>query len=228
MVTYLMRHARTELSAGYIVNGRPETGVSIDRDGLAQCEAARTGAPWDEIKTCVVSRFARTAQTATAILGGRRVPTHVEPRLDELDYGHFEAGPFLTYGRWLESNGPWARPPGAAESQREAILRMLAGLWSVLSRPAPRLVVAHGLLVSVLRHGNVDRSFFPEAPYVTPLRLTDDELIELTIVVGDDIVRERGNRTLTGGTAVSAPEADGGLATFGHGPVRPQKEDRHA
>ncbi len=53
-------------------------------------------------------------------------------------------------------HGPWQRPPGATESQREAITRMLDGLLGALVHPGPRLVVAHGLL-SVCSRGLASR-----------------------------------------------------------------------
>jgi 2,3-bisphosphoglycerate-dependent phosphoglycerate mutase len=221
VVTYVLRHARTAYSAAYRVNGRPDAPLGIDDVGYQQCHDARFTHPWDTIATCVVSRFPRTAQTAHLLLAPRTLPLVAEARLDEIDYGTFEGGPFTEYGRWLDQHGPWARPPGSRESQREAIWRMLDGLRDVLARPGPCLVVAHGLLSSVLRHGSVAGVYYPEAPYVTLLQFSGEELRAITSRLMDEIERDRPS-------AVSAAMTGGGLATFGHERVRTREEDRHA
>jgi probable phosphoglycerate mutase len=106
----------------------------------------------------------------------------VEPRLNELDYGEFEGGPFLKYAAWLESHGAYRRPPGGRESLTEGIHRMLTGVLAALDHPGPRVLVSHGLLLSVLLW-NRDRTpgetpplFFPEAPYIEPVAISDDDL----------------------------------------------------
>ncbi|MFJ5105326.1 histidine phosphatase family protein [Streptomyces sp. NPDC088554] len=106
----------------------------------------------------------------------------IEDRLNELDYGEFEGGPFLGYGDWLDRHGAWRRPPGAGESQREGIRRMLLGVQACLALPGPRLLVSHGLLLSVLfwkqnrAAGEAMPLFFSEAPCVQPLDVEDDVL----------------------------------------------------
>lgn len=191
MTTYLIRHARTAYSADYRVNGRPEAGIPIDHVGCEQCRDARERHRLDDVVTCVVSDFLRAGQTADLLLTSTIVSRSADRRLGEIDYGVFEGRAFLEYGRWLEEHGPWQRPPGSPESQREGILRMLAGLRDVLRMPGPRVVVAHGLLVSVVQQGSVNGIFFPEAPYVTPIRISDDELWNLAVRLADEIDRER-------------------------------------
>lgn len=200
MVTYLLRHARTGYSARYWVNGRPELAVPLDPHGRNQCRVARGALPLDSIETCVVSQFARAAQTAQLLLAGRPVPLVVDGRLDEIDYGDYEGGPFLEYGQWLRTHGPWVRPPSARESQREAIKRMFEGLRGALTRPAPRLVVAHGLLLSVVNStrngGCLGEALLPEAPYVTAVRFTDEELRHLAdrLIEQTDVQETRKHR----------------------------------
>jgi hypothetical protein len=110
MLTSLVRHARTAYSANYRVNGRPDVGVPLDSTGQDQCLAARPKMVLENVAACVVSEFRRTAQTAELLLGGRSVPMTTDRRLNELDYGDFEGGPLLEYGRWLRVHGPWQRP----------------------------------------------------------------------------------------------------------------------
>jgi len=186
VVTYLMRHGRTAYSASYRVNGDPSIAVPLDPEGVRQCCAARMLVPAGGIATCLTSNFRRTAQSAKLVLGEHAVSLRVVDGLDEIDYGMFEGRPFLDYASWLSHHGPWERPPGAGEAQREAVIRMLDALRSVLDSPAPRLVVTHGLLVSVLlwaRSGIVDDGgellFFPEAPCAVPMEISDVELTSL-------------------------------------------------
>jgi probable phosphoglycerate mutase len=50
----------------------------------------------------------------------------------------------------------------------------------VLALPGPRLVIGHGLMLSILLHlkenPGVLEDRLPEAPYVSPLCIADDEL----------------------------------------------------
>ncbi|MEV6602807.1 histidine phosphatase family protein [Kutzneria sp. NPDC051319] len=183
MTTFVIRHGRTALSATYQVNGDPAAAVPLDEVGVRQC-AVHRGALWLQgIAVTVTSRFPRTKQTAGLLLGGAE-PNVVDPRLDEIDYGHFEGGPWLRYGAWLREHGLAAVPPGGSESWYQATERLLVGLAICLDLPGPRLVVGHGLLVSLLlalrcNDGPPDGAALPEAPYVSPLRLTDVELREL-------------------------------------------------
>lgn len=189
MVTYLMRHGRTPYSASYLVNGDPTIAVALDEEGVRQCHAARILVPTSEIAVCFASNFGRTAESAQLVLGEHAASLRAVAGLGELDYGTFEGQPFLDYAAWLSEHGPWVRPPGSAESQREAIARMLEALRTVVDCPGPRLVVTHGLLVSVVlwaRAGNADGPcdllFFPEAPCAAPLGIGD---LELTSLVDD-------------------------------------------
>jgi probable phosphoglycerate mutase len=179
----VVRHGRTALSAIYQVNGDPAAPIALDDVGVRQC-AAQQGTPWLRgIEVVVTSRFPRTQQTAGLLLG-ESVPKLIDPRLDEINYGDFEGGPWLQYGAWLSEHGPAAVPPGGFESWHQATDRLLACLANCLDLPGPRLVVAHGLLVSLLlalRDDDLrpDGSRLPEAPYVSPVSLTDAELREL-------------------------------------------------
>jgi 2,3-bisphosphoglycerate-dependent phosphoglycerate mutase len=181
MITYLLRHGQTSLRASHRVNGDPRLAVSLDDTGREQCRRARAATPVAEIRSCVGSEFPRAVETAELILRGARVPVAADQRLNELDYGAFEGRPFSEYAAWLRQHGPLGRPPGATESQREAIGRMLDGLRSALTLRGPRLVVTHGLALSVISwrqcHSLADEAIlFPEAPCATPMVLADADL----------------------------------------------------
>ncbi|WP_053847165.1 histidine phosphatase family protein [Streptomyces sp. NRRL B-24085] len=189
--TYLVRHARTAYSARHVVNGSLKVDVPLDAAGTASCHAL--SAPWlDTVATCVTSGFTRTRQTAHALLGDRHVVLHSDHRLDEIDYGVFEGGPWTRYGDWLAEAGRDATPPGAGESWSGAVARMLSGLSACLEVPGPRLVVGHGLLGSVVRWlmtappgERLSRPFLPEAPCLEPVVLDDDELTRLLSDAGE-------------------------------------------
>ncbi len=182
MNTFLLRHGQTEYSMKYLVNGDPTVPVQLSEEGVRSCQHAWTVLPLHSVRTWVASGFARAQQTALLFTGVPAAKLVVEPRLNELDYGEFEGGPWLGYGDWLDRHGASRRPPGAAESQREGIRRMLLGLKDCLALPGPRLIVGHGLLLSVLlwqqsrSGGETVPLYFPEAPCVQPLDVADDVL----------------------------------------------------
>ncbi|GAA0422021.1 histidine phosphatase family protein [Streptomyces luteireticuli] len=186
MTTYLVRHAQTEYSTHYQVNGDPALPMPLTEDGVRACAAARTRLPGRSVRTWVASGFPRAQQTATLLMSPPAPRLVTETQLNELSYGSFEGGPFLAYADWLCRYGPRTRPPGAPESQREGIRRMLLGVRSALALPAPRVLVAHGLLVSVLlwhRGRSPDETlplFFPEAGCLEPLIADDARLSSWT------------------------------------------------
>lgn len=194
MLIYILRHGRTTYSATYRVNGDPRVPVTLDDRGVAQCHAARATLPLAGIASCVCSPFPRTQQTAELLTRGYQIPIRVNDHLAELDYGQFEGRPFTEYAGWLAGHGGWARPPGAAEAQREGIRRMMSGLRAELQHAGPLLVVTHGLPVSVLRHGRPldDLLFLPEAPYVAPVTFTPDELRRLLDELDSELERVPG------------------------------------
>lgn len=200
MITYLLRHGQTLFSASYRVNGDPRLALFLDEIGREQCRLARSAIPVAEIRSCVTSDFPRAFQTAKLMLEGVGVSVTTDWRLDELDYGAFEGRPFTEYAAWLGQHGPRARPAGATESQREGIRRMLEGLRSVLVLPGPRLVVTHGLALSVvawrqqhaLAPGDV---MFPETPCATPMVFADAEMQSVIDALITDLDREADQNT---------------------------------
>ncbi|WP_116046383.1 histidine phosphatase family protein [Amycolatopsis palatopharyngis] len=217
--TYLLRHAPSAYSVDYRVNGDPAVDVPLTSDGVAECRVARWAVPSENLGTCVTSAFGRCIRTAEWVVAGR-AEVYVDPRLNELDYGAFEGAAFLDYARWLIEHGPHVRPPGAGESQTEGIERMLAGLRGVLERPGPRLVVAHGLLVSVIQWAqafpqqSLTEVFLPPAPCLKPVLIDDEELQVLTGWLLCDLAsaQDRGWHVDLG---VFPREAQAALATVG-------------
>lgn len=199
MVTYLVRHARTRLSASYRVNGDPSVPVALDAVGIEQCARLSEQALWlKAVNVCVTSRFARATQTADLLLGDRAAARNVDHRLDEIRYGDFEGCEWRTYGAWLGDHGPAAVPPGGDESWLMAADRLLRGLGSCLAYPSPRLVVGHGILVSLVQAlldsaESLACDALPEAPYVSPIVLPDDVLAEV-VDRGRRLIRQPGHQ----------------------------------
>jgi hypothetical protein len=121
------------------------------------------------------------------------VPILTGARLGELDYGVFGGGEFLAYAHWLAEHGLSVRPPGGRESQSVGIIGMLTGLRAVLARPRPRLVVVHGLLLSVQRWARAHPGeplidvFLPGEPGLAALVIADDELSTIIAFLVDDL-----------------------------------------
>ncbi|MGW0602359.1 histidine phosphatase family protein [Streptomyces sp. NPDC002640] len=182
MITYVLRHGQTDHSRRYLVNGDPAKPILLDEEGRRSLGGGWSSVPLHGVKTWLASEFPRARQTAQLLMGVPGPELVVEPRLNELDYGEFEGGPFLEYAAWLEGQGAHRRPPGSRESQTEGIRRMLTGVLAALDHQGPRVLVSHGLLLSVLLWnsdrvpGEAPPLFFPEAPYAEPVAISDDDL----------------------------------------------------
>ncbi|WP_326597881.1 histidine phosphatase family protein [Streptomyces sp. NBC_01803] len=120
------------------MNGDPSAALPLNAEGIAACHRLHHTGSLSDARVWITSGFQRTQQTALLLAGATRAEFRSDPRLNELGYGDFEGGSFLDYATWLGRHGPWARPPGSAESQGEAFARMLAGVQGTLTRPGPR------------------------------------------------------------------------------------------
>jgi 2,3-bisphosphoglycerate-dependent phosphoglycerate mutase len=215
MTTYVLRHGPTDYSRHYLVNGDPAKPVHLNADGRRALANGWDSLPLRSVRTWVASAFPRAQQTARLAMGVPGPELITDPRLNELDYGEFEGCPFLEYAAWLDGHGADERPSGSTESQSEAIRRMLTGVLAALDHPGPRVLVAHGLLVSVLlwhRARTPDQVmplFFHEAPYVEPVAIPDEELPELIGTLTNDLE--------TGAQRRAADTGDGRIFRNGNG-----------
>jgi probable phosphoglycerate mutase len=225
MMTHLLRHGRTAYSQAHRLNGDPGAGVLLDGVGWQQCQTASVALPLDNIASWVSSTFPRALQTVRLLRGSQRAPVSTFAQLNELNYGDFEGQPFHVYAAWLRRHGPRARPPGGTESQHEGISRMLEGLRQALQLPGPRLVVTHGLLLSVLAAGScASEVFFPEAGYLEPVSLPDPVLTDLLERLGQDV---RGG-ILPESSSLLPVREPGRADTFGPTFAHQEEEDSHA
>ena len=236
MTTYILRHGQTAYSERYLVNGDLTQSIPLSEEGQRAANRARSAVDATVVRTWVASEFPRTQQTASLLKNYPSANPVIDARLNELDYGGYEGGPFLDYAAWLERHGAGQRPPGARESQQEGIWRMLVGVLAALQRPGPRVVVCHGLLVSVLLWHR-DRSprapmplFFPEAPCAEPLAVPDDVLFDWIRVLLTELEVAQGPDQPGLGEAQAIPIGDGSAIATVTSVSRPpdQKDLPHA
>ncbi|MGW2588203.1 histidine phosphatase family protein [Streptomyces virginiae] len=178
---HLMRHARTPASDAYLTSGPRSRTTPLSPAGRAEASAAL---PPPAVGLVVTSDYARTAATAALLRLPPGVPQHTDPRLDEVDYGDFDGGPWQDYGHWLETAGPDAVPPGGAESWAGCLARTLDALAGLADSGVPTLVVGHGYQYSALDHhlrtGSLPRPLeLGPAPHVTALPLAPGTLTGL-------------------------------------------------
>ncbi|MCL7492841.1 histidine phosphatase family protein [Streptomyces sp. MCA2] len=238
MTTHILRHGQTDYSKRYLINGDPAQCIRLNEEGRSSLSGAWSVLPLHSVTTWLTSEFPRARQTASLLMAVPSAALVIDARLNELDYGVFEGKSFLEYASWLDKHGSSQRPPGAAESQREGIRRMLTGVLAAVEHPGPRVLVGHGLLVSFLlwdRHRTGNEAmplFFPEAPYLEPVAISDDELPILITALMDDL--DSGNlREATGGSDASILRVSEGPAVATVDPVSPshppdQKDLPHA
>lgn len=143
----LVRHGESELNVTRRVNGDPGVPVGLTDRGREQArhlgeQTAHFG--WD---ACVVTRFARTRETAAVALDGRDIPLLEEQLLDDIDVGELEGRSIDDYRGWKRSHTRADAFPGG-ESLDDAARRYARGLQRLLELPHGRvLVVCHEIPV---------------------------------------------------------------------------------
>jgi broad specificity phosphatase PhoE len=129
------------------INGDPSVPVAITDDGRA--EAARLGHELAQlpIELCVHTCFARTRETADAILGVRDVPRLEEPLLDDIDVGELDGATVDEYRAWKREHARDEPFPGG-ESLDDAARRYARAFRRLVERAEQCvLVVCHEIPV---------------------------------------------------------------------------------
>jgi broad specificity phosphatase PhoE len=137
------RHAHSVLNLQRRINGDPSVDVPLTE--LGREEARRLGAQVANVPldACVHTRFPRTVETARIALGGRDVPFHVEPLLDDIKIGDLEGEQIEDYRKVKRELGRKKPFPGG-ESLDAAALRYARAYRELLARPwRSVLVVCH-------------------------------------------------------------------------------------
>jgi broad specificity phosphatase PhoE len=139
----LARHGETTLNFENRINGDPSVPVSLTQRGREQARLLGEQIRHIPLELCVVTRFARTHETAEIALAGRDTPLEEDPLLDDIDVGKLE-------GRTLEEYRAWKRehkrsdPFPGGESLDDAARRYARAFQRLLERPERSiLVVTH-------------------------------------------------------------------------------------
>jgi broad specificity phosphatase PhoE len=136
----LTRHARSTLNDEGRVNGDPAVPAPLTEAGREAAALLGTQLAGLPIDLCVHTRFARTRETADAIVAGRAVPLLEEPLLDDVDVGDLEGSPIADYRAWKAQHTRHDLFPGG-ESLDDAARRYARGFRVLLERPE-RVIVA--------------------------------------------------------------------------------------
>lgn len=174
----LMRHGRTEASAGRVYSGISDVPLTEEGRAQAQRAAARLSEEGiDMIRTSPLSRARDTAEVVAAATGA---PLVVDDRLLEIDYGPIEGMDRERAERELgEVYTAWrrrpfdAQPPGM-EPLEHALARVRAALQDLDSAERPLLVAHQGILrIVLIALGELDRDeyFSRRLPEAEPLEI---------------------------------------------------------
>jgi broad specificity phosphatase PhoE len=169
----LARHGESETAAFKIVGG--DAGLT----GVGQEQARTLGRELASLPldVCVTSGALRARETAALALVGRAVPSEIDERLGDIDFGVFEGGSLDAYREWIASHSPAEAPPGG--ESRVATLRRFVRAYRALCERAEAhiLVVAHGLTLTALKDER-PQPVVAGAPYGSWIKLTRGELAD--------------------------------------------------
>lgn len=98
----LARHGQSVFNLDGVVNGDPRLDRGLSPLGVEEGGKLAMQIASIEIDACVMSEFPRAQQTARLALGGRDIPTSVDPDLNDIRVGALE-------GRTLEEYRAWKR-----------------------------------------------------------------------------------------------------------------------
>jgi broad specificity phosphatase PhoE len=149
-----MRHASTVYNGLHLLNGDPRVPVPLDAAGRVAAAALAPRFAHLPLDLALHTRFARTRETLTLLLGRRRdVRIATEPGFDDIDVGAFEGGDVCAYRAWRAHHGPDQAMPGG-ESRLAALARYAGGCARLLARrDAERvLLVVHDQPIRFLRN----------------------------------------------------------------------------
>jgi broad specificity phosphatase PhoE len=139
----LARHGESTLNVERRVNGDPSVPVPLTERGLEEGRELGRQVANIPIDLCLVTRFARTRETADAALEGRDVPIEVEPLLDDVDIGDLEGKTIDEYHAWKAEHTRADAFPGG-ESLDDTARRYAEGFR--------KLVTTDGQIVLVVCH----------------------------------------------------------------------------
>lgn len=143
----LARHGESTLNVERRVNGDPSVPVPLTDLGRDEARGLGEQIANVPLDLCLVTRFARTRETAEVALAGREVPIEVEPLLDDVYIGELEGKTIDDYRAWKREHTR-ADPFPGGESLDDTARRYATGFRSVLACEGDFvLVVCHEIPV---------------------------------------------------------------------------------
>src|SRR6266487_1663726 len=143
MLFLLARHGESTLNVEGRVNGDPSAPVSLTERGREEARGLGRQIANAPVDVCLVTRFARTRETAEEALSGREVPIEVEPLLDDVDIGNLEGKTIDEYRAWKRKHTRGDPFPGG-ESLDDTARRYAEGLRKFCAAKGETiLVVCH-------------------------------------------------------------------------------------
>jgi broad specificity phosphatase PhoE len=185
----LIRHAHSTLNVEGRVNGDPAVSVPLTPEGRAEAERLGRELAQLPVDLCVHTRFARTRETAAAVLGDRDVPHLEEPLLDDIDVGDLEGETIEAYRAWKREHSRSDPFPGG-ESLDDAARRYARAFRRLVERPEGSvLVVCHEIpiryaLNAAAGSGDLDGPEHP-IPNATPYLFDDVALARAAHRIGE-------------------------------------------
>jgi probable phosphoglycerate mutase len=143
---WFLRHGETDYNAAGLSQGALD--ISLNATGRAQAELAGPLLAGQGITSIISSPMLRTRETTAIVNEFLCLDVHYESDLREVIFGGMEGKPLLPwFPEWLEGH---FTPPNA-ESFSQVLTRVDRVMQSILQRPGPVLVVAHGGIFRALR-----------------------------------------------------------------------------
>jgi alpha-ribazole phosphatase len=149
-----VRHASTVYNGLGLLNGDARVPVPLDAAGRVAAAALAPQFAGVAFDLALHTRFARTRETLSALLGRRSdVRVATEAAFDDIDVGEFEGRTLQAYRDWRVMNGPGLAMPGG-ESRLGALARYADGCARLLARhDANRvLLVVHDVPIRFLHN----------------------------------------------------------------------------
>jgi broad specificity phosphatase PhoE len=190
------RHAESAANAADVLSTNPAQPVALTVRGRAQARVLGAQLAGLHVDLAVGTRLLRTQQTIGIALGGRPVPTLIEPGFDEIRGGDLDGVRIDAYRSWRGQHTAGDRPPHG-ESIDDALRRYADALRRLLARnERVVLVVIHEIALRYIA-----------AAATGPAPLNDTAVPNAAPYLFDEPAVRRAAASLTALTPTAQPSA---------------------
>jgi alpha-ribazole phosphatase len=137
----IVRHGQSLLNVDGVINGDPALDRGLSERGIEQARQLAGQIAHLPIDVLVVSPFPRARQTADIALGGRNVPSEIDPDLGDVRIGSLEGRSLADYRLSSPHLDREVAFPGG-ESLNDAARRYAAAFLRLCDRHEPTTLVA--------------------------------------------------------------------------------------